>query len=191
MTRLREMDKRDGVLRRNLADPATMQDEDGRVYLPDGCSAGQPLRVTELDSKTFKLKSDPVETVHADVAHRGWEIPGDNNLREDARPWIEGPWVNKINGHYYLQYAAPGTQFKTCADGVYVSDKPIGPFVYQPYWPFSFSRPVSLRAPGIRARLPMRAASLWHVATMTISSATCSSGWRSGFRRACWPTVNW
>ena len=46
--------------------------------------------------------------------------------------------MNKISGKYYLQYSAPGTEFKTYADGVYVADKPAGPFTYALYSPFSF-----------------------------------------------------
>ena len=50
----------------------------------------------------------------------------------------EGSWMNKYNGKYYLQYASPGTEFKTYADGVYTSDSPNGPFKYETYSPFSY-----------------------------------------------------
>ena len=43
-------------------------------------------------------------------------------------PYIEGAWMDKRCGKYYLQYACPGTQFNTYSDGVYVSDNPLGPF---------------------------------------------------------------
>ena len=38
------------------------------------------------------------------------------------RPFIEGPWMDKYQGKYYLQYACPGTEYNTYADGVYISD---------------------------------------------------------------------
>src|SRR5262249_48938389 len=123
---------------RALADPMTMQDDDGRIYLYDGCSPVQSLRVVELDSKTLKFASETTEIFRADPAHRGWEVCGDMNQIEDKRPWVEGSWVNKMKGRYYLQYACPGAGYKTYADGVFVSDNPTGPFVYQPYSPFSF-----------------------------------------------------
>lgn len=44
----------------------------------------------------------------------------------------------KHDGKYYLQYAAPGTQFRTYGDGVYVGDSPLGPFRAMESNPFSF-----------------------------------------------------
>ncbi|MEI9960319.1 MAG: family 43 glycosylhydrolase [Limisphaerales bacterium] len=52
-------------------------------------------------------------------------------------PWLEGAWMTKRAGIYYLQYAAPGTQFKTYADGVYTATNPTGPFAYASSSPFS------------------------------------------------------
>jgi xylan 1,4-beta-xylosidase len=49
---------------------------------------------------------------------RGWEVPGDRNDDPKADSWVEGSWMNKHDGTYYLQYAAPGTQFKTYGDGM-------------------------------------------------------------------------
>ena len=36
-----------------------------------------------------------------------------------GKPYIEGAFMTKHNGTYYLQYACPGTQYNTYADGVY------------------------------------------------------------------------
>ena len=44
------------------------------------------------------------------------------------RPFIEGAWMTKHDGNYYLQYAGPGTEFNVYGDGVYESDSPLGPF---------------------------------------------------------------
>ncbi len=46
--------------------------------------------------------------------------------------WVEGPWMQKHNGTYYLQYSASGTQWKTYAEGYYTSKSPMGPFTYAP-----------------------------------------------------------
>lgn len=51
-------------------------------------------------------------------------------------PFIEGAWMTKHNGKYYLQYGAPGTEFSGYGDGVYVSDKPLEGFTYQSHNPF-------------------------------------------------------
>ena len=154
---------------RALADPDTMQADDGRVYLYDGCSPTQPLRVVELDPRTLQFASATVEIARADPAHRGWEVCGDANLLGDKRPWIEGSWVNQFNGRYYLQYAAPGAGYKTYADGVLVSDKPTGPFVYQPYSPFSFKPTGFIAGAGHSCTFADAHGQYWHVTTMTIS----------------------
>jgi hypothetical protein len=46
--------------------------------------------------------------------------------------WVEGPWLHKLNGTYYLQYSASGTQWKTYAQGYYTGKSPMGPFTYAP-----------------------------------------------------------
>ena len=47
-------------------------------------------------------------------------------------PYIEGAWMTKHDGRYYLQYAAPGTQYNIYNDGVCVSESPLGPFTACP-----------------------------------------------------------
>ena len=69
----------------------------------------------------------------------GWERFGMNNDDEvTLRPFTEGAYMTKHNGKYYFQYGAPGTEFKVYADGVYVSDSPLGPFTYQQHNPMSY-----------------------------------------------------
>ena len=46
--------------------------------------------------------------------------------------------MTKYNGKYYLQYAAPGTEFNVYADGVYEGDSPLGPFHLAKNNPYSF-----------------------------------------------------
>ena len=53
-------------------------------------------------------------------------------------PFIEGSWMTKHAGHYYLQYGAPGTEYNVYATGVYVGDDPLGPFTYAPYNPVAY-----------------------------------------------------
>ena len=54
------------------------------------------------------------------------------------KPYIEGAWMDKHCGKYYLQYAAPGTQFNCYSDGVYVSESPLGPFRLAENSPYSY-----------------------------------------------------
>jgi xylan 1,4-beta-xylosidase len=60
-----------------------------------------------------------------------WERYGEMNEYSDVA-WIEGPWMLKHNGTYYLQYSASGTQWKTYANGYYTAKNPMGPFTYAP-----------------------------------------------------------
>ena len=53
------------------------------------------------------------------------------------KPYIEGAWMDKWDGKYYLQYACPGAQYNVYADGVYIGDSPLGPFPLAKNNPFS------------------------------------------------------
>lgn len=131
---------------RGDTDPALFADDDGRVYLYYGCQPIGPISAVELDPKDhFKEIGKPVDCLKSDYENRGWEVAGDTNtgeLRADGsrnvQPWIEGAWMTKHGGTYYLQYAGPGTQYVGYADGVSVSDSPLGPFTYCDYSPVSF-----------------------------------------------------
>jgi hypothetical protein len=125
----------------NYTDPAMFVDDDGRIYVYFGTSAKDPIRAVELDAKTFKQIGQPVDCLRADPARHGWELKDlDATDAEIAKgrgePFIEGAWMTKYNGVYYLQYAGPGTERKWYGDGVYTSTHPLGPFTYAPYNPF-------------------------------------------------------
>ena len=85
------------------------------------------------------------------------------------RPYIEGAWMDKHNGKYYLQYACPGTQFNTYSDGVYVSDSPLGPFELATNNPYSYKPGGFLPGAGHGSTMEDRQGNLWHTATMRIS----------------------
>ena len=58
-----------------------------------------------------------------------WERYGEANEYPTVA-WIEGPWVIKRNGIYYLEYSASGTQWKSYAEGYYTATSPLGPYSY-------------------------------------------------------------
>jgi hypothetical protein len=159
------------------SDPALFLDNDGRLYLYSGCNENKPLFAVELDTQNFQHIGKELEVIRPDMQNRGWEVAGDDNLGKIAGdttvknflPWIEGSWMNKINGKYYLQYAAPGTQFKSYADGVYVSDSPMGPFYYASYSPFSYKPTGFITGAGHSSTFADKNGQLWHIATMDIS----------------------
>jgi hypothetical protein len=149
-------------------DPALFFDQ-GHLYLYWGCSNERPIYGIELDHRTgFKPMGEPVVCLGAQTAIHGWERAGDYN-ELDRAPWIEGAWMNKLNGRYYLQYAAPGTEFRSYADGVYISDNPLGPFQYASHNPFALKAGGFSCGAGHGSTFSDKYGNLWHIGTITIS----------------------
>ena len=85
------------------------------------------------------------------------------------RPYIEGPWMDKHEGKYYLQYAFPGTQFNIYGDAVYVSDSPLGPFEPAKNNPYSYHPGGFFPGAGHGSTMEDKNGNLWHTASMRIS----------------------
>ena len=85
------------------------------------------------------------------------------------KPYIEGAWMDKQNGRYYLQYACPGTQYNTYSDGVYVSFSPLGPFTLAGNNPYSYKPGGFLPGAGHGSTMQDEKGAWWHTATMRIS----------------------
>jgi xylan 1,4-beta-xylosidase len=109
-------------------------DDDNRPYLYFPGRSTDGIYVVALDPDNLsRFASEPVHLFGFDASHV-WERYGDANEYPDVS-WIEGPWMMKHDGTYYLQYSASGTQWLTYAAGVYTSKSPTGPFVYAPVNP--------------------------------------------------------
>ncbi len=154
----------------SYGDPDLFLDDDGRLYMYSGCSDKTPLMVTELDANDgFRaIRSAPIRESR-DIANRGFEVPGENNDDSSHAPWIEGAWMTKHGGRYYLQYAAPGTQFMSYGDGVLVADSPMGPFRAAAWSPLSFKPTGFIAGAGHGSTFEDLQGRWWHVATMSIS----------------------
>ena len=85
------------------------------------------------------------------------------------KPYIEGAWMDKQGGRYYLQYACPGTQYNTYSDGVYVSGSPLGPFELAQNNPYSYKPGGFLPGAGHGSTMQDEQGNWWHTATMRIS----------------------
>lgn len=116
-------------------DPAFWVEGDD-LYVYYGSSPVDPIRMVTLDANTFRPKAAPQDCFDSDTSVHGWERPGARHELK-RRPYIEGAWMTKHDGKYYLQYAAPGTEWDTYADGVYLGDSPVGPWRYMPNSPTS------------------------------------------------------
>lgn len=85
------------------------------------------------------------------------------------KPYIEGAWMDKHDGKYYLQYAFSGTQYNIYGDGVYISDSPLGPFTLAKNNPYSYMPGGFITGAGHGSTMEDRNGDLWHAATMRIS----------------------
>jgi len=154
----------------SLDDPAFFLDDDNRLYLYWGSSNNAPLWGTEIDYKNgFKPIGEPVALISANPSNNGWKVHGDHNTRHNAAPWIEGAWLNKHNGKYYLQYACPGTEYKSYADGVYVAESPLGTFKQAKNNPFACKPAGFITGAGHGNTFSDKYGNYWHIGTVTIS----------------------
>jgi hypothetical protein len=68
-----------------------------------------------------------------------------------------------------MQYAVPGTEFKSYADGVYVADLPLGPYTLQKHNPFSYKPEGFIAGAGHGSTFRDKWGNYWYTGTMTIS----------------------
>jgi xylan 1,4-beta-xylosidase len=151
-----------------MIDPDLFLDDDGRLFFYYGCSNVNPLYAVELDTKTLNPIGSPVTLFNSDRKVHGWERTGDYNNVE-GNPWIEGSWMTKRDGIYYLQYAVPGTQYKSYSDGAYTSDKPLGKFTLAVNNPVSSKPEGFIAGAGHSSTFRDNYGNYWHISTMTIS----------------------
>jgi len=151
-------------------DPALFLDDDGRLYMYYGLSEKNPLEVEELDPRTFQSLTPPAPIpASRDEQSRGWEVVGDNNELEDKPSYMEGAWVIKHDGRYYLEYSAPGTEWKSYANGILTAASPMGPFTYQSYNPFAIKPSGFIAGAGHGSTFQGPGGKWWHAGTTTIS----------------------
>lgn len=119
-------------------DPALFEDDDGRWYMYWNSSNVYPLYGIEMNPDTFTFIGEPKVLFGLDPARHGWERFGHDHRDTATKPFMEGAWMTKVGGRYYLQYGAPGTEYNAYANGTYVADAPLGPFEYAPWNPVAY-----------------------------------------------------
>lgn len=165
----------------NIQDSELFIDDDGKTYLYWGSSNVHPLRVKMLNKDDRMLetgvKKDLINLVEEE---HGWEQFGENNFHPTLKEgYMEGASITKHNGKYYLQYAAPGTQFNVYGDGAYVGESPLGPFKYMKNNPMCFKPGGFTNGAGHGITVKQTNNQYWHFATMALAS---NSHWE---RRLC------
>jgi hypothetical protein len=149
-------------------DPAFFTDDDGRLYMYNGSSNRYPLYGIELNRKTLEPIGTRKEMYFLEDWRYGWQRFGEHMDNTFLDPFIEGAWMTKHNGKYYLQYGAPGTEFSGYADGVVVGESPLGPFTPQSD-PLSIKLGGFVRGAGHGSTFQDNNGRWWHVATTVIS----------------------
>ena len=150
-------------------DPDFFLDEDGRLYMYNGSSNRYPLYGIELNRKTFQPIGTRQEMYSLEDWRYGWQRFGEYMDNTFLDPFIEGSWMTKHHGKYYLQYGAPGTEFSGYADGVIVGDHPLGPGFVPQSDPLSFKPGGFARGAGHGATFQDAFGNYWHVSTMVIA----------------------
>lgn len=151
-------------------DPCLFLDDDGKLYEYYGSSNEYPLKAVQISRVDFRPISKIYDVVMLRPEEHGWERFGMNNDDEvTLRPFTEGAYMTKHGGKYYLQYGAPGTEFKIYADGVYVGDSPLGPFTYQKHNPMSYKPGGFVQGVGHGGTWQDTKGNYWHVGTCMLS----------------------
>lgn len=153
-----------------LQDPALFIDDDGEAYVFWGSSNLYPIRGKRLNKELrFRPSEETIELFNLDEEKHGWERFGENHSDTVLGGYIEGPWLTKHNGKYYMQYAAPGTEFNVYADGVYIGDSPLGPYTYAPNNPISYKPGGYANGAGHGSTVLGPQETYWHFASMALS----------------------
>jgi len=148
-----------------LFDSMGFVDDDGRVYMYYSGRHADGIWGVELDRKDLTRFAGPAKKLWTfDPAHV-WERYGDNN-EGTSLSWLEAPWMTKHNGTYYLQYSAPGTEWKTYAVGVYTSRSPLGPFRYAPVNPILVHKNGLINGTGHHSIVQGPDGNLWAIYTI-------------------------
>jgi hypothetical protein len=154
----------------NLQDPALFIDDNGQAYVFWGSSNVYPIRAKTLDrNRRFRPSEETHELFNLDMEKHGWERFGHNHSDTVLGGYIEGPWLTRHNGKYYMQYAAPGTEFNVYGDGVYMADNPLGPYSYAPNNPVIYKPGGFANGAGHGSLVEGPQSSYWHFGTAALA----------------------
>lgn len=168
-------------------DPTTMQPIGEKVPLVEGdawskgfervgedhCKPPKSDEEVEVAFQYFmKQQQEQMAAANADTQKQAGNIadyiPLIKGMLSD-KPYIEGAWMDKHQGKYYLQYAFAGTQYNIYGDAVMVGDSPLGPFTLAENSPFSYKPGGFIPGAGHGSTMWDRQENLWHTSTMRIS----------------------
>jgi hypothetical protein len=149
-------------------DPAFFTDTNGRLFMYNGSSNRYPIYGIELNRRTLDPIGTRSEVLLLDSWRYGWQRFGEHMDNTFLDAFMEGAWMTRHDNKYYLQYGAPGTELSGYADGVAMSDSPLGPFANQSD-PYSMKLGGFARGAGHGSTFTDNSNNYWHVSTMMIS----------------------
>jgi len=144
-------------------------DDDNTPYLYYSGRGVSGIFVVKLDPDDLTRFAGPVRHLFGFNRDHIWERYGEMNEYTDVS-WVEGPWLEKYNGIYYLQYSASGTQWKTYAEGYYTGTSPMGPFTYAPNNPLLRKTDGLVTGPAHGCIVEGPDGNLWQFYTIVLSN---------------------
>lgn len=157
----------DGTDLVNNYDPMVFSDDDGRLFLYYAVGLKPHIMGAELDPDNPTQLITQTALMFPFNSDHIWERNGEYNEDGDMCS-IEGPWMFKKNGIYYLTYGAPGTEYSTYGMGAYKSKSPLGPWEYMKTNPYSRKTDGVVRGPGHGCVVEGPNNTLWSFYTTTI-----------------------
>lgn len=166
--------KTDGTTIRPI-DSALFQDDDGRIYIywfeqtvPDerGCFTAMTMGVELSGDDPRRFLTEPY-LIHKFNPDNYWERGG-AYFQNKKSGWVEGQWMLKHNGRYYMVYSAPGTEFPCYSIAAYYSDEgPLTGFKCQKHNPICVSKSGIVSGAGHGSIVHGPNNSLWAFFTIT------------------------
>ncbi len=144
-------------------------DDNNKPYLYYPGRGVSGIFVVPLDPNDISRFAGPVKHLFGFNSKHVWERYGEMNEYTDVA-WIEGPWLQKHKGIYYLEYSASGTQWKTYAEGYYTAKSPMGPFIYASNNPLLRRTDGIVTGPGHGCIVEGPDGNLWQFYTIVLSN---------------------
>jgi len=144
-------------------------DDDNRPYLYFPGRGIDGIFVVPLDPNDLTKFAGSPRRLFAFNRDHVWERYGEMNEYTDVA-WIEGPWLAKHNGTYYLEYSASGTQWKSYATGYYTAKSRLGPFTYASNNPLTRRTDGLVTGPGHGCIVEGTDGNLWQFYTIVLSN---------------------
>ncbi|HEX3677562.1 MAG TPA: discoidin domain-containing protein, partial [Sphingomicrobium sp.] len=158
-------------------DPGLFKDDDGQWYLYWDSSNIYPIYGEKIgfEDHRFVYQTRPQSLLSLHPQDHGWERFGQDHCGclpdgTPIEPYAEGAWMTKFGGRYYLQYAAPGTEYNVYANGTYVASSPLGPFTYAPYNPVAYKPGGFVQGVGHGSTFMDRYGNWWNTGTPWIGN---------------------